>query len=864
MNLKHFVLPLLMAFPEILTGQVQDDFSDGDFTMNPTWIGDTSHFEVNASRQLHLKSFGPDTSVLVTENSRLFQAEWNFWVKLSFNTSANNFARIYLASDVPDISSAVNGYFLQIGGAEDSLMLYRQNGNSFVPLIRGKTIFTGNSVNILRIRVLHDETGKWSLFADPLGGTDYREEGTAEDTQVQNTQWFGVFCKYTSSNSTKFYFDDFYAGPILVDTIPPGLVSVKVICEKILALQFSENIDEVQASDPSHYRTASGRVPSLAVPDSTAAGKVNLYFDEDFKEGQPDEIYVFSCMDLQGNISDTLHLPFCLYRAKQYDILIHEIMPDPDPSMGLPVREYVELFNRSQYPIELENWRFEWSSGEKTFPDVTLLPQEFLLLSKDTLLDAFGNNLALFSYATTLSNEGSTLVLKEISGKVIHTVTYSPEWFGDPFKAEGGWSLEMIDPWNPCGCSENWKASQHPMGGTPGSINSVHGSNPDIIQPVMTRAKMIDSAFAEIYFSESMDSLSLVNRENWVIGPEMGNPDSVFFIQPGFRSLGISLAAPIAKGKIGILNACAGPLDCAGNPIDTTISVKLAIPDTACPSDIVINELLFNPYPGGERFVEIFNVSEKVLDLKDLVVATLDSAGSEPGDIKSLTTDGYLFFPGQYAVLTTGPEDIQNHYTSAVPGAFLAMEALPSMNDKGGVLLLISKSNYKEIDRMTYSESMHFPLLTDPEGVSLERINPSGSSSDPGNWHSASENCGFATPGYLNSQAIPVETGEDPVSLSPQVFSPDNDGREDVARVLFYMEKPGFLVNVTVFYSRGEVTRYLARNRILASEDEVIWDGTDENRQKAAIGIYVVRVELFHPEGGTIRVKKALVLAGSF
>ena len=109
-----------------------------------------------------------------------------------------------------------------------------------------------------------------------------------------------------------------------------------------------------------------------------------------------------------------------------------------------------------------------------------------------------------------------------------------------------------------------------------------------------------------------------------------------------------------------------------------------------------------------------------------------------------------------------------------------------------------------------------------------------------------------------------METGEDPVSLSPQVFSPDNDGREDVARVLFYMEKPGFLVNVTVFDSRGEVTRYLARNRILASEDEVIWDGTDENRQKAAIGIYVVRVELFHPEGGTIRVKKALVLAGSF
>ena len=222
--MQNFFL-FLLFLPLTVFCQISDDFSDGNFNNNPVWTGDTGKFEVNASHQLHLKTTGEDTAILCTANSLIENTEWQFWVKLSFATSANNNARIYLVSDQQNIAAFVNGYFVQVGEANDSIALYKQSGNIYQKIIHGTIAYTNNSTNTLRIKVTRDNAGNWNLYSDPTGETIFQLEGTGFDNSFLTTSWFGVFCKYTSSNTTKFYFDDFYAGPIIVDTIPPEITS---------------------------------------------------------------------------------------------------------------------------------------------------------------------------------------------------------------------------------------------------------------------------------------------------------------------------------------------------------------------------------------------------------------------------------------------------------------------------------------------------------------------------------------------------------------------------------------------------------------------------------------------------------------
>ncbi|MFH0894074.1 MAG: lamin tail domain-containing protein [Bacteroidota bacterium] len=856
----------LFFLPLGVFAQFTDDFGDGNFTANPVWSGDAAKFEVNTSQQLHLNTTGADTSILCTPSTSVSNTEWRFWVKLSFATSANNNGRVYLVSDQQNIAGSLNGYFVQVGETNDSIALYKQAGTTITRIIPGTIAYTNNSTNTLRIKVTLDNAGNWSLYSDPVGGTNYQLEGTGNDATFTSGAWFGVYCKYTTTNAAKFYFDDFYVGPIQVDLTPPTVLSVGVVSANSLDVVFSEVVGVSTAQTLTNYSADQGLGnPSAAVVDGTNPALVHLTFATNFPEDVNCILSVSNVEDGVGNaMPSAQNLNFVYHRVKTFEVVINEIMADPDPAVGLPSYEYLELYNTTTYPISLYHWKIILNGSEKIFPNVTIQPNGYLILTSTTALLYFTPLGAVQDFSSfSLTNAGMDVVLADTVGHIIHAVSYADTWYQDPNKIDGGWSLEQIDPMNPCGESSNWRAAMSSNGGTPGAINSVNTSNADVVAPQLVRVAIISTTSIQAYFSEPMDSVTLTTLSYFMIDNSIGNPTSISLSAPLYKSVILTLPAALQSGIVYTLAVSTGVTDCKGNTLGANGTARFGIPEVPVANDIVINELLYNPRDGGQKFVELYNRSSKLLDLKDLRLCTYDTVANMINDMTAIAAEGYLVFPEDYVVLTTDPAAVKEQYQTINPNNFVQLATFPSYNSGSGVVGLIDLSmNF--IDRFDYSDDMHFPLLSTMDGVSLERVNFNRPTADATNWHSAAQSVGYATPAYKNSEFVADPNVSNEITLSPEVFSPDEDGVDDILNIQYLFNEPGYVANIVIYDSRGRTMRTLINNEMLATSGTFSWDGITDRKEKAPIGIYVLYIEVFDIKGNVKHFKKSCVVAGKF
>jgi len=850
----------------LVQAQLRDDFSDGNFTNDPSWIGDQSHFEVNTSHQLHLRSEGTGVSVLATSLQVSGETEWSFWLKLSLNTSANNYARIYLLADSPELDQPLTGIMIQAGGSADSITLMKQTGEILTPLFHFSGYTMAHSTNVMRIKIVYNNNGGWEAWADTTGGEEFIFQGSATALPLPQASWFGFLCRYTSSNATKFYFDDVYAGPVIRDTIPPFVTALTWETSRICRLDLSERADPLQVFNPEYYLTIrEGIHPASIQADPILPGCFRLHFSNPFPSPWSDTLWICCLRDMVGNImSDTL-IPFWRFEPQMNDILINEIMSDPEPVSSLPPSEYVELYNRSCFPVDLTGWTLTVGSTIKTFPASSISPQGFLIICKDTLPDLEEQTVTLFTSATTLANDGTRITLRNREDRIIHTVQYSSEWFDDSWKEEGGWSLEMIDPDNPCGCSGNWKPSIDPAGGTPGRQNSVHGLNPDEQPPLAIRSWFPDSVSWEIEFSEPIDTLSLGELSQWVVEPGGKHPLLLDPVEPGYTNIRLVFDDPFEPETIFNLTVMSPIADCAGNFLPVPVGSESAIPCQVERMDVVINEVLSDPVSGSSRFVELFNRTAKVIDLRDLSLAS--GRGGEGGSLSGaepISSSALLLFPFDFMAVAANSKALEKSYSVPDTRKIWEMVSFPSLSDDQGEVMLLRSCDEELIDRMTYEESMHYPLLSSREGVSLERISPERASLDPGNWHSASQLAGFATPGYVNSQLLQASEGTGRISVNPSLFTPDNDGHDDVTLISFMLDEAGFQVTVVIFDRSGYRMRNLGSQVLAGTAGEFIWDGTTDDHRKVPIGIYLVYAEFLHPGGKVERIKQPVVVGCAF
>ena len=860
--MKH-LLTLILLWPFLVFAQISDDFSDSDFTQNPTWNGNQEKFVVNDDFKLQLQDSDAGMVFLSTINNIGANCEWRLLVKLSFSPSTNNNARVYLLADNDDLTGPIKGYFLQLGesGSDDAIELFRQNGNDIFSVCRGTDGLISSSFEV-GLKITRNENGLWKIYADANGGEIYQFQSEAIDNTFESTQYFGFYCKYTSSNSSKFYFDNIYVGEIIVDNTPPEVLALEILSDSTLSIYFDEVVDQNTAEDILNYLVNNNiGNPINAEIDATDARLVNLNFTSKFINGQQNEITISSIGDLNGNTMIIQQLSFLYFEAEAYDVLINEIMADPSPIVDLPEYEYLEIFNALPHPIDLNGWKLKIGSSEKEFENIVIDAEDYLIVAKEEAKDSFENHGNFYGFSSfSLTNSGQDLILESKEGRKISSVSYTDEWYGDFDKQEGGWSLEQINPENICSGAENWTSSIDTKGGSPGAVNSMDSDLKLFPKPI--KFEMLDNKKVQITFNQKMDSLSMTDPSNFIVDNDVGEPFSVFFSALKPEKVVITFSNDFEIGSTYEMTVRNQISNCRGDEMLKDTIIVFGLPEDSENMDVVINEILFNPLGDGVDFVELFNASFKVIDLGNVQIGSVRISPPNPPDTSfySISEEQFLMVPGDYLCMSISPQKVKEQYQTLNPNGFLKVDPFPSLNNDEGSVLLISNSGVL-IDAFDYSEEMQYPLLVYVDGVSLERTSFLLPTNDKTNWHSAAESVGFATPAYQNSQFIGEQIIDESIVIEPEIFSPDNDGYNDLLSIKYKFDQAGFMMTIDIFNSSGYPIRKLVNNQYLGTSGSFNWDGIKDDNTKAAVGIYVIYIQVFDLEGNVKQFKKTAVLA---
>jgi len=314
------------------------------------------------------------------------------------------------------------------------------------------------------------------------------------------------------------------------------------------------------------------------------------------------------------------------------------------------------------------------------------------------------------------------------------------------------------------------------------------------------------------------------------------------------------------KGVIYSLQV-SGINDIAGNS-PSELTKWTGIPEAAIPGDLVLNEVMFENADNSVEYIEIYNNSHKVINLKTTTFTTRKTDGSLNSGHQIATET--LMAPRSYVALCSDPDSLKNYYCISQENIFKI--GWSALNNQSSTLILCNEEKDTIYDELTYNVKWHHPLIKNTKGVALEKINPAMPTQDAASWHSAASEVKYGTPGLINSQYRAIEsseTVEKTVWLDPEAFSPDNDGVNDLCFIRYKNKTNGNIANALILNAVGVKIYELASSVLLSTEGYLTWDGRTDKGQIANAGIYILYFEVFNPESGFRTIKK-LPLVVSF
>lgn len=726
-----FTICFLFISATLTAQNFEDDFSDGDFTNNPTWSGADSNFvifDLDGNNVLRLSDNEAGSSYLSTPSTNAV-GEWEFFVRIDGNAPSNgNKAEIVLMSDIADLSGGANGYAVRIGQTGDDVFkIVRLDAGAQTTVLEDTTIF--DSGGSYRIKVTRDVSGNWEIEVGEGYNGELKNSGnTANDNTYTNSSFFGVLVTYSSTRVDDFYFDfKIDPPPVIIDPLFVDLLFRFSGTE--IDLSFSRDIDFASVATTDFELNGSINPQSFSNQGSNA---LRITFTDVIPGGENQ----LTVSGIESSVNDTVltdtTITFFIYDEYEAgDIIINEFLKDPPPGTDLP--EYVELRNTSSKYLNLKDWEIGDNNSLATISedDLVILPDSFLVLTSepDALTSTFGAGEYAEVSLPALNNTTDQIRIFDGSALLIDSLEYTPEWGGVDV------SLERRTQDAASTLQANWGDSPDAIG-TPGRTNDIE---PDTTPPDIESYEFLNDSTLRIIFTEAIIQAPAEITTNYELITSSGNDfstpgiESVNLVEPDTVVIAFTFAFQGDGDGENYSFSIGNQQDFFGNVAgELNFDFEFREFDTALEGEVAINEFMYDPAETYSEFVELFNHTNKTFNLQNWTF------NDNSGNRRTLTFETYALSSGQFVLLAPDSTIVENF-----PGTpLLRVSGFPALNNSTDDLVLRNAEG-SLIDSLTYSSDWG------GDEVSLERRSADFTGTLQANWGD-SPSANFGTPGTAN------------------------------------------------------------------------------------------------------------------
>ncbi len=564
----------------------------------------------------------------------------------------------------------------------------------------------------------------------------------------------------------------------------------------------------------------------------------------------------------QESGNDTLLVPF-LAGYRRHAAVVNEILYAPAGGEA----EWIEILNTGRSEIPLASWRIGDAAsptGKTISTTPVSLPADGMVVvarspSLGTARPGCSTSAIAMEGFPSLNNGGDAVILRDMSGCVIDSVPYLPEWGG-----ASGRSLERRDGLGPSDDKANWGSSVDSTGATPGCRNSIAVLDTDLALAACGCSRTTAGENMELYVTVRNVGRTAV----------AGGDVEAFDLREEDRQMRIARAtipSPLGRGdSMGMTLLWEAPpgglhhllfrLDAPGDCRRANDTLGLWVLAGYRNPSVRINEIMAVPRQGEAEYVEILNAGSEIIDLAGWTIGGREEGAVSPKRFR-LSGRTVRFPPGGTFVLCSDSSLFRRfvlcdslHVTVAGTGSL-------QLNNDADVVVLRDGSG-ATVDSLAYSAQWQSPAYPDPVGRSLERISPLLASSDGRNWGTCVAAAG-GTPGCPNSIRAEESAAVSRVMAVPNPFSPDGDGHDDRTMIHFENPRPSGWMSIRIYDIRGRLIRFLANNEPCGGRGSVVWDGFDDDRRRVRIGVYIILLEIAGEDRETaVTARGSVVVAG--